>query len=126
MPSALAKPDSEYFQVVNYGYSYNVADLMATVFRLPMEILELLAINLRRIRVARGISQDDLALISGVERAYTGRLERGAMNPTVKTLAKLATALECSVADFFAEPDEEALLRNNLRPGRRGQTDIKE
>lgn len=99
---------------------------MATVFRLPMEILELLAINLRRIRVARGISQDDLALISGVERAYTGRLERGAMNPTVKTLAKLATALECSVADFFVEPDEEALLRNNLRPGRRSQTDTKE
>ena len=92
---------------------------LATVFRLPMEIHELLAINLRRIRVARGISQDELALISGVERAYTGRLERGLMNPTIKTLAKLATALQCDVRDFFDQPDQEAFLMENLRPGRK-------
>ncbi|WP_348770707.1 helix-turn-helix transcriptional regulator [Ochrobactrum sp. Marseille-Q0166] len=92
---------------------------LATVFRLQMEIHELLAINLRRIRVARGISQDELALISGVERAYTGRLERGLMNPTIKTLAKLATALQCDVRDFFDQPDQEAFLMENLRPGRK-------
>ncbi|WP_278524866.1 helix-turn-helix domain-containing protein [Brucella intermedia] len=91
-----------------------------------MDIQQQVALNHRRIRVSRGISQDDLALTAGVERSYVGHLERGVKNPTIKTLEKLAFALNCSVADFFAEPDEEALLRNNLRPGRRSQSDPKE
>ncbi|WP_139975399.1 helix-turn-helix transcriptional regulator [Ochrobactrum sp. CGA5] len=91
-----------------------------------MDIQQQVALNHRRIRVSRGISQDDLALTAGVERSYVGHLERGVKNPTIKTLEKLAFALNCKVADFFAEPDEEALLRNNLRPGRRSQTDTKE
>lgn len=66
-----------------------------------MEIQELLALNLRRIRVAKNISQDELALLAGVERAYVGHIERGKKNPTIQTVAKLATALECEYCELF-------------------------
>lgn len=84
-----------------------------------MDILEKMAFNVRRIRVANGISQDELALISNVERAYVGHIERGKKNPTVITLDKLARALDCSVADFFFEAEEE-LDNPTLPPGRKG------
>lgn len=77
------------------------------MFCTRMDILEQLAFNLRRIRVANGISQDELALMSNVERAYVGHIERGKKNPTVITLDKLATALNCHVGDFFIEIEEE-------------------
>lgn len=85
-----------------------------------MDIQEQIAINLRRIRVARGISQDELALISGVERAYVGHLERGAKNPTVKTLEKISLGLQCRVRDFFEEVEGMDYDRSTLPPGRKG------
>ena len=98
---------------------------LTTMLHAAMDIQEQIALNHRRIRVARGVSQDDLALTAGVERSYVGHLERGVKNPTVKTLEKLAIALNCKVADFFAEPDKDAFLRNNLPPGRRSSVDEK-
>lgn len=83
-----------------------------------MEIHELLALNLRRIRVSKGISQDELALRAGVERAYVGHIERAAKNPTVQTLAKLATGLECEVRDFFEIDVDVEKSKANLSPGR--------
>ncbi|WP_154663361.1 helix-turn-helix domain-containing protein [Rhizobium giardinii] len=47
-----------------------------------MNAQQLIALNIRRLRVAKGISQDDLALIAGVERSYTGHLERAAKKRT--------------------------------------------
>jgi hypothetical protein len=44
---------------------------------ISMNAQQLIALNIRRLRVAKGSSQDDLALIAGVERSYTGHLERG-------------------------------------------------
>ncbi|WP_183775098.1 helix-turn-helix domain-containing protein, partial [Rhizobium sp. BK312] len=55
----------------------------------------------RRIRVMRGISQDNLALEANVERSYVGYLERGSKNPTVTTLEKIAEALACDISEFF-------------------------
>ncbi len=83
-----------------------------------MEIHELLAHNLRRIRVSKGISQDELALRAGVERAYVGHIERAAKNPTVQTLSKLATGLGCDVRDFFETEVDVESSRANLPPGR--------
>lgn len=83
-----------------------------------MEIQELLALNLRRIRVAKNISQDELALLAGVERAYVGHIERGKKNPTVQTLAKLAEALNCGVKDLFSDLDHNYEVKN-LKPGKK-------
>lgn len=84
-----------------------------------MEIQELLALNLRRIRVAKNISQDELALLAGVERAYVGHIERGKKNPTILTLDKLAKALNCNVLNFFEVSSIKENSFENLLPGRK-------
>lgn len=86
-----------------------------------MDIQLQLAVNLRRIRVERRISQEELAYTSGVERAYVGHLERGKKNPTIKTLDKLAETLGCKVADFFADVSEEETIGMPLPAGRKRQ-----
>jgi DNA-binding XRE family transcriptional regulator len=74
-------------------------------FRLPvMDGRRLVAWNLRRLRVARGVSQEALAAAAAVDRTYIGRLERGLENPTVSTLDKLAKALAAPVMELFAVP----------------------
>lgn len=66
-----------------------------------MDTRQRVALNLRRIRVMRGISQDNLALEANVERSYVGYLERGSKNPTVTTLEKIAEALASDISEFF-------------------------
>ena len=85
-----------------------------------MEIRELVAWNVRRLRVTKNISQDDLALSADLERAYVGHIERGKKNPTVVTLDKLARALGCDIREFLAPPPPDAELLAPLAPGRRG------
>lgn len=87
-----------------------------------MEIRSLVGWNLRALRIEKGISQDDLALQAGIERAYVGYLERGKKNPTVETLAKISSALGCHVSELFHEPPHDADLPKPLVGGRRKET----
>lgn len=64
----------------------------------------LVAWNLRRVRVATGVSQEQLAVDAGVDRTYVGRVERGVENPTVGNLDKLVDALEVHISELFREP----------------------
>ena len=84
-----------------------------------MEAQALVAWNLRRLRVAKDISQDDLALQAEVDRAYVGYVERAKRNPTVGTLEKLASALGVHISAFFVEPEAEELPPRPLKGGRR-------
>jgi transcriptional regulator with XRE-family HTH domain len=84
-----------------------------------MEVRSLVAINVRRLRVAKGISQDDLALIAGVERAYVGHIERATKNPTIVTLEKIAVALDRHVSELFEEPSEATTAIAPLKAGRK-------
>jgi transcriptional regulator with XRE-family HTH domain len=56
-------------------------------------------------RQHRGFSQDELARASGLTQAQVATLEAGQANPTLRTLAKLATALSCTVRELFADPE---------------------
>ena len=58
-----------------------------------MRVTKLVAWNLRRLRVARALSQEALAVDAGIDRSFVGRIERGIENPTVETLDRLAAAL---------------------------------
>jgi len=69
--------------------------------------LSVLGKNIRRIRMLRGLSQEDLAELSDKHRTYISLLEGGTRNPTVLTLKSLASALECNLTDFFL-PEMEA------------------
>jgi len=68
-----------------------------------MQGRELVGRNVRRIRVAKHISQERLAFDSGVDRSYLGGLERGEENPTVDVLDRLAVTLAVPLRQLFAE-----------------------
>lgn len=56
---------------------------------------------IREARLAKGISQEKLALMAEVDRSYVGRVERGDNNAAVLTLARLANALDMSIAKLM-------------------------
>ncbi len=58
---------------------------------------------IRRIRLSKDISQEKLALLAEVDRSYVGRVERGDNNVAVLTLARLARALDFSIAQLMQE-----------------------
>jgi transcriptional regulator with XRE-family HTH domain len=84
-----------------------------------MRANELVALNLRRLRVALDISQENLAVDAGIDRTYVSRLERGLENPTVAVLEKLSLALDATIADFFIVPNPGDPLPKPLSGGRR-------
>ena len=59
--------------------------------------------NVKRLRIAAGLSQAELAERMGVDRAYVSGLELGQRNPTVVTLWHLAEALRVKMRFFFQE-----------------------
>ena len=79
----------------------------------------LVARNVRRLRVARGISQEHLAVDAGIDRTYVGRLERGRENPTVAVLERIAAALGAPIVELFAVPEPGQEPPGTLRPGRK-------
>lgn len=66
-------------------------------------IHEVLAANLRRLRIARRLSLSELARATGVSKATLSGIEHGAANPTVETLARLTDALRVSLAEILEE-----------------------
>ena len=56
---------------------------------------------IRQIRLSKNISQEKLALLAEVDRSYVGRVERGDNNVAILTLAKLAVALDTSLAKLM-------------------------
>jgi transcriptional regulator with XRE-family HTH domain len=83
-----------------------------------MEGRELVAWNLRRIRVARGLSQEKLAVDAEIDRTYISGLERGIVNPTVSVLGRLAEALSIPIADLFRVPPRGEKVPGSLPSGR--------
>ncbi len=61
--------------------------------RKPSGLKEIIAKNIARLRGAMGISQEELAHISGYHRTYVGMIERGERNISIATLEALAGAL---------------------------------
>lgn len=59
-----------------------------------MDLVQLLGQNVRRLRIERGLSQEELAFRAGMKRSYLSDMERGTRNPTVRALGRIAEALE--------------------------------
>jgi transcriptional regulator with XRE-family HTH domain len=84
-----------------------------------MKARALVAWNLRRIRVERGISQERLAYDAGVDRSYVGGLEREAENPTIDLLDRLATTLKVPLEGLFVQPAKGTPTPKPLPKGRK-------
>lgn len=86
-----------------------------------MDGRELVAWNLRRLRTARGVSQEGLATDTGVDRAYLSALETGQGNATVDLLQRIARALGVDLVEFFAPVKPGAQRPQPLPAGRRAK-----
>jgi transcriptional regulator with XRE-family HTH domain len=58
-----------------------------------VDICKRLGRNVRRLRLAKGLSQEAYAFEAGIHRTYVSDIERGARNPTIKVVDKLAKPL---------------------------------
>lgn len=74
---------------------------------------EVLAANLRRLRIARRVSLSELARATGMSKATLSSVESGRSNPTIETLSALAAALRVSLGELLEEPplDEVRIVR---------------
>ncbi len=68
---------------------------------LYMDLRQLFAANLRRIRKQRKLSQEALAHDAGVDRVYMSRIERAVTYVGLEIIGKLADVLEVDPAEFF-------------------------
>src|ERR687884_101616 len=82
---------------------------------------ELVAWNIRRLRVERDLSAEALATQSGVDRVYVSRIERALANATIDILERLASALGVEIAELFAVPSPSARPPEPLPGGRRSR-----
>ncbi|HYC06224.1 MAG TPA: helix-turn-helix transcriptional regulator [Azospirillaceae bacterium] len=73
-----------------------------------MDVCKQVGANLRRLRQARGWSQEELGFESGVHRTYISDLERGTRNPSLTLLWELSQALGVrltELVDLDSSPD---------------------
>ena len=56
---------------------------------------------IRKFRLERGLSQEKLALLSGLHRTYIGAIERGERNVSFKNIEKIAKTLKVNLEELF-------------------------
>jgi len=62
----------------------------------------------RRLREAKGWSQEELAGEAELNRSYMGEIERATAMPSLATAAKLARALQVSLSHLIAHCEEDS------------------
>ena len=67
----------------------------------PRDLRQAFAANLRRLRHAKGISQEELAYSADVNRSYLSKLEKGVSYPGLEIIAKLAAVLEVEASELL-------------------------
>jgi transcriptional regulator with XRE-family HTH domain len=66
-----------------------------------MDLRQIFAANLRSLRHAKGLSQEQLAFEAGVNRSYMSKLEKGSTFVGLEIIGKLADALAVLPAEFL-------------------------
>jgi transcriptional regulator with XRE-family HTH domain len=79
---------------------------MREATRLPcrMRLGEIVASNLRRLRHDRGLSQEELADLVGINRNYVGMIERCENSPTIAMIERIAIALDVEPMKLLERP----------------------
>jgi transcriptional regulator with XRE-family HTH domain len=62
----------------------------------------------RHARTEQGLSQEQLALVAGLDRTYISGVERSVRNPTIASLATIARALDRRLSELIAVAEELA------------------
>jgi transcriptional regulator with XRE-family HTH domain len=69
-----------------------------------MDLRDIFAANLRRIRNDKGLTQDDLAYEAHISRSYLSQLEKGEFHASLKIIGKLTDVLKVEPAEFLRLP----------------------
>jgi transcriptional regulator with XRE-family HTH domain len=72
-----------------------------------MDLRDVFATNLRRLRSAKGLSQDDLAYEAEVSRSYLSQLEKGVFYASLNVIGRLAEALAVEPAELLKLPQKK-------------------
>lgn len=75
-----------------------------------MEKKNVVGSNIRKFRLKAGITQEELALMSGLSQGYINQVESGKRNYTQKSLGLIANALSIPIIEFFREDEEIPLV----------------
>jgi len=70
-----------------------------------MDLRQVFAANLRRLRHEKGLSQEALAHEAGINRSYMSKLERGGSYVGLEVIGKLANVLEIEPAELLRIPE---------------------
>jgi len=94
-----------YCHSLSVVHAGKMSQIMATI-----DLRILLGMAIKTKRTSLRISQEELAHRAGLHRTYVSDLERGARNPSMDSIEKLARALQLSVSALFeqASKDNEA------------------
>ncbi|MDE2462203.1 MAG: helix-turn-helix transcriptional regulator [Alphaproteobacteria bacterium] len=76
-----------------------------------MDLRQVFAANLRRLRHERGISQENLAYEANVNRTYISKLEKGVSFAGLEIIGKFATVLQVEPAELLKLPSGRAKHR---------------
>ena len=69
-----------------------------------MDLREVFAANLRRLRNAKGVSQDELAHEANVSRSYLSQLEKGTFYASLNVVGRISEALGVEPAELLKIP----------------------
>jgi len=75
---------------------------------MPDLVADNLGRNIKQLREARGLTQQQMSKASGIPRPTWANLESGSANPTLQVLIKVASALQVSIEELVAPPRASA------------------
>ena len=77
-----------------------------------MDLRDIFATNLRRLRSQKGLSQDDLAYDAEISRSYLSQIEKGTFYASLKIIGKLANSLGVEPAELLKLPAKAKRARS--------------
>ena len=80
-----------------------------------MKIREVLALNLRKFRQAKGLSQEELADRAEIDRTYISAVERSVYAASIDVVDRLARGLGVEAADLLRRPPAPTVGRKQRR-----------
>jgi transcriptional regulator with XRE-family HTH domain len=73
-------------------------------------------VQVRRMRDARGWSQEALAFEAELDRTYVSGIERGVRNPTLTVIAKIALGFGVSMAELMRDVEKNVVSKSRSQP----------
>jgi len=83
-----------------------------------MDIRDIFAANLRRLRHEKGISQEALAHEADINRSYMSKLERAGSYAGLEIIEKLARILEVDAREFLSPAPRSQRRSSSTRSGK--------